>query len=480
MPSHIRTRKNAGFSGLRHLPSLVVCLLAATLFSPGARAQLYTSNIVGTVTDSTGAIVPGAKVTLHNVATGVDLDTQTNEAGDYVFQYLHPGTYALTVEDSGFKKFVRENISLETYAKLTVNVTLEPGPVSQSVTVRATIPLLQTETGEQSVTVDNNQVSELPLDRSNGMLNGVLNVIDTMKLLSPGVVVDTSGSWTVSEGGIVRRDQDYIDGALTTQTVWSGNAINPAPDSIQEIKVMTNAFSAVYGNTGGSITVATTKAGTNRFHGDLYEYLANNILNAGDPFQHTVPKMVFNEPGFTVGGPIKKDKLFFFVDAQWIRNQAQSSFTNLTVPDPSWRNGDFSNVLGAQVGTDDLGRPIYKNEIFNYATQRNVTAGQVDPVTGIVSTATGVVRDQFPNNMIPQSSLSSPALKLQALYPNPTVPGAIYNNYNTVQPSFDHEHQYDIRIDYYARPQDKIMGRWSEWRDDGFSGQPFSGLAGGG
>lgn len=482
----VSIRKNTGSFHLGHVRSLLLSLLLSTLFLPVAHAQLYTSNVVGTVADPSGSIVPGAKVTLHNVGTGVELGTQTNEAGNYVFEYLHPGSYTLTVEAPGFKKFVRENISLEMYAKLTVNVSLEPGSVSQSVTVRATTPLLQTETGEQSVTVDNNQVSDLPLDRS----NQILNVIDTMKLLSPGVILDNSQSWTVSEGGIVRRDQDYIDGALTSQTVWSGNAINPAPDSIQEIKVMTNAFSAVYGNTGGSITVATTKSGTNQIHGDVYEYLENNILNAGDPFQHTVPKMVFNEPGFTIGGPIKKDKLFFFVDGQWIRNQAQAPFTNLTVPDPSWRTGDFSNVLGGQVGTDDLGRPIYQNQIFNYYTQRNVTQGQVDPSTGLVATATGVVRDPFPNNMIPMgaTNLCAPnptcinpaALQLQALYPNPTNPGAILQNYSTVQASFDHEHQYDVRIDYYARPQDRIMGRWSTWWDDGFGGQPFPGLGGGG
>lgn len=485
----VNVRKTAGPFSLGHSSSILLSLLLLTLVPLGVRAQLYTSNIVGTVTDASGGLVPGAKVTLHNTNTGVDTETQTNEAGDYVFQYLHPGDYSLTVEASGFKKFVRENISLEMYAKLSVNVTLEPGSVTQSVTVRATTPLLQTQTGEQSVTVDNTQVSDLPLDRSNGMINGALNVIDTMKLLSPGVVVDTSGSWTVSEGGIVRRDQDYIDGALASQTVWSGNAINPAPDSIQEIKVMTSAFSAVYGNTGGSITVATTKSGTNHIHGDVYEYLENNTLNAGDPFQHTVSKLVFNEPGFTIGGPIKKDKLFFFVDGQWIRSYGTSPFTNLTVPDPSWRTGDFSNVLGGQVGTDILGRPILQNQIFNYYTQRTLTQGQVDPVTGLTAASAGTVRDPFPNNMIPMGAtnlcapnptcISPAALQLQQLYPGPTT-NTVLQNYSTVQPSFDREHQYDIRIDYYIRPQDRIMGRWSSWWDDGFSGQPFPGLGGGG
>jgi hypothetical protein len=447
------------------------------MFLPAAYGQIYTSSVLGTVTDSSGAVVPGAKATLVNVNTGVTDTTQTNGAGDYLFQYLQPGQYTLTVEAKGFKKFVRENVSLQMYSKLSVNVTLEPGAITQSITVKALTPLLQTQTGEQSATISSHQVAELPLDRT----NSVLDVVDAMKLLSPGVVMDTSYSWTVSEGGVVRKDQDYIDGAMTTLSVWSGNAINPVPDAIQEVKVMTNSFSAVYGNTGGSITLVSTKSGTNQFHGDVYEYLENNALNAGNYFEHTVPKQVFNEPGFTVGGPIVKNKLFFFGDWQMIRNYGQTAFTGLTVPDPSWRTGNFSNILGPQVGVDALGRPIYKNEIFNYSTQRAVTAGQVDPVTGLTALQSGYVRDPYsPMNIIPTGDMNAAALALQKLYPAPTVPGAIYNNYDTVQPSFDREHQYDIKMDYNVREQDRIMGRWSLFYDLGYGGQPFPGLGGGG
>jgi hypothetical protein len=470
--------------GLRgHLSTYFVAALMLALgalaFPRSAYSQIYTSDVVGTITDPSGGVIPNAKVTLLSVQTGVEQDTRTNSSGDYVFQYLHPGTYTLTVAASGFQQFRQENVIVSTLAKVRVNAMLHPGRVTQTVTVHAATPLLETQTGEQSVTFPERQVIDLPLNRGN-YFTTAFNVLDEVKLLSPGVVADNSNTWTVSEGGVVRRDQDYIDGALTSQVVWSGEALQPAPDTLQEIKVMTNSFSAVYGNTGGSVTLATTKAGTNQFHGDVYEYLENNVLNAGDALAHVVPKDVFNMPGFTIGGPIKKNKLFFFADAYWIRNFTQAAFDGLTVPDPSWRGGDFSNVLGPQVGTDALGRPIFNNEIFNPATLRPVTAGVVDPVTGMTATQTGNVRDPFPGNIIPTADMSGPAMKLQTLYPGPTCASCILSNYTSVQPAYDREHAYDIRVDYYIRPQDRIMGRWSVWDDDGFGGQPFPGLGGGG
>jgi hypothetical protein len=464
---------------LAYFSAALMLALATMAFSRAAYSQIYTSDVVGTITDPSGAVIPHAKVTLVDVVTGVEQSTQTNADGDYVFQYLHPGTYTLTVSTPGFEEFRRENIIVSTLTKVRVNATLRPGKVTQTVTVSAATPLLQTQTGEQSLTFPTQQIVDLPLNRGNYFTTD-FDVLDEAKLLSPGVVVDSSNTWTVSEGGIYRRDQDYIDGALTTQVVYESNAIDPAPDSLQEIKVMTNSFSAVYGNTGGSITLATTKAGTNQFHGDVYEYLENTAMDAGDALAHQVAKEVFNNLGFTFGGPIKKNKLFLFGDAYWIRNFTASAFDGLTVPDQAWRNGDFSNVLGPQVGTDALGEPIYQNEIFNPATTRAVTAGVEDPVTGLMATQTGYVRDPFPGNIIPAADMSSPAMKLQQLYPAPTCASCILNNYTTVQPAYDNLHQYDIRLDYYIRPQDIIMGRWSAETSDGFGGQPFPGLGGGG
>ncbi len=499
--------KATGSSGaLSKLSRLLTLILVPTLFLSPAFGQLYTSNVVGTVTDSTGAIVPGAEVTLLNNATGIKNVTKTNQAGDYDFQYLQPGTFTLTASANGFKTFVQENIVVQTMTKVSVNVTLQPGAVSQQVTVKATPPLLETQTGEQSATLDQEAVMDLPIERDQLNMAGVGAILDSVKLLSPGVNMDSSNTWTVSEGGIYRRDQDYIDGAMVTQTVYEGNAVDPVPDAIQEVKVMTNAFSAVYGQTGGSITLETTKSGTNQYHGDLYEYLENTKLNAGDPYVHTVTPEVYNQPGFSVGGPIKKNKLFFFVDAEWERDQGNYQWDGVTVPDTTWTAGNFANILGTTpVGTDILGRSIYANEIFNYATQRTLTAGETDPVTGLVAASAGTVRDPFsaapasatnqnpaPTNIIPfgattvcapnPTCTSAPALTLQKLYPAPTT-NAVYNNYDFAAVSYYHSHQWDLKIDYYWRPQDKIMGRWSSMYtigDTGSNTSPFPGLGGGG
>jgi hypothetical protein len=486
--------KRAYLGNSQRLLTLLV-VLVPTLFVSTAYAQIYTSNIVGTVTDATGAVMPGVKVDLLNVATGVKKDTQTNQAGDYVFQYLETGTYTLTAEAKGFKQFVQENILLQPLSKVSVNVSLQPGAVTEAVTVKAAPPLLQTQTGEQSTTLENNQVEDLPFDRSELNLSGNPGgILDSVKLLSPGVAMDSSNTWTVSEGGVTRRDQDYIDGAMVTQTVYEGNAVDPVPDAVQEVKVMTNSFSAVYGQTGGSITLETTKSGTNHFHGDAYDYLQNTKLNAGDPFVHTVTPIVYNEPGFSIGGPIKKDKLFFFVDAEWKRDFGNTyPYDGLTVPDATWTQGNFANILGTTaVGKDILGRSIFANEIFNYYTQRTLTAGQVDPLTGLTATAAGTVREPFAGNIIPfgatavcapnPTCTSAPALNLQKLYPAATTT-SVYNNYNTSAPSYYYAHQWDLKVDYYARPQDKLMGRWSSiftGGDTGSNTSPFPGLGGGG
>jgi hypothetical protein len=472
---------------------LLLAVVVAMLFVSTAYAQLYTSNVVGTVTDQSGGVMPSAQVDLLNVNTGVKQTTQTNQTGDYVLQYLQPGTYTLTVSAKGFKQFVQENIIVQSLSKVSINVTLQPGAITQAVTVKAAPPLLETQTGEQSATLDTESVMDLPIDRSQLNMAGIGAILDSVKLLSPGVNMDSSGTWTVSEGGIYRRDQDYIDGAMVTQTVYEGNAIDPVPDAVQEIKVMTNSFSAVYGNTGGSITLESTRSGTNQFHGDVYEYLQNTKLNAGDPYVHTVTPEVYNQPGFSVGGPVKKDKLFFFADAEWERDQGNYAWDGVQVPDTAWTQGNFSNVLGTTpVGTDILGRSIYANEIFNYYTQRTLTAGQVDPLTGLTATAAGTVREPFAGNIIPfgattvcapnPTCTSAPALNLQKLYPSPTT-NSVYANYFTSAVSYYHSHQWDLRMDYYARPQDKLMGRWSSWYsigDTGSSTSPFPGLGGGG
>lgn len=164
---------------------LLLAVVVAMLFVSTAYAQLYTSNVVGTVTDQSGGVMPGAQVDLLNVNTGVKQTTQTNQTGDYVLQYLQPGTYTLTVSAKGFKQFVQENIIVQSLSKVSINVTLQPGAITQAVTVKAAPPLLETQTGKQSATLDTESVMDLPIDRSQLNMAGIGAILDSVKLLSP-------------------------------------------------------------------------------------------------------------------------------------------------------------------------------------------------------------------------------------------------------------------------------------------------------
>ncbi len=227
----------------------------------------------------------------------------------------------------------------------------------------AQAPLVDTENGALGTTVQNQMVTELPLLSRNPQ---------SLVLLGAGVVQTVDGN--ITNGGLIRIDPYYIDGADSSNHVWSGTPINPNPDVINEFRAMTNAYSAEYGETSGVTMIATTKSGTNSFHGSAFEFLQNDDLNAGNYFTHSVPVLRFNQFGGTLGGPIKKNKLFFFVDTQLTRQKNPQPITNITVPTAAFRTGDFSSLLGANVGTDALGAADLKYEIFNPFSQRQITS----------------------------------------------------------------------------------------------------------
>src|SRR5262245_14666530 len=235
--------------------SLVLSLVCTTLLF----GQANTGSIRGTVTDSTGAVVPAAKIVLTNARTGVQSSSTTNSVGDYVFEFLPPGEYRIDAEVAGFKKFVRENITLDVTRQLRIDVGLEAGQVTETVSVTARASLVETETGTLATTVENQQVTALPLLGRDPQ---------SLRLLAPGVVNTSNGP--ITQGGLVRKDPYYIDGVNSSFHVWSGNPVNPNPDVIAEFKTLTNSFSAEYGETSGAVMISTTKSGTNDFHGTLF------------------------------------------------------------------------------------------------------------------------------------------------------------------------------------------------------------------
>jgi len=434
--------------------------LSLILFSSTLFAQGVNSSIVGTLTDPSSAVVPGVRVTAANANTGVRMAAVTDGSGNFRIPYLQPGSYNIEAEATGFKRFVRSGISLELDRELRIDVKLETGQVSESISVTGAAEMVQTETGALSTTVENRQVVNLPLLGRNPQ---------EFKNLSPGVIKNRDGD-IVTNGGMVRKDPYYIDGAHSSNHVWGGTPVNPNPDVVSEVKVVTNSFSAEYGQTSGSVMLANTKSGTNQLHGTLFEFLRNDKLNAGNYYNGQKNILRFNQFGGTAGGPVVKNKTFIFGGLQYTRQRGTTVFNNYTLPQAGFRNGDFSGILAEQLGLDALGRPVFRNQIFDPRTQRTVANAAGTNV---------VLRDAFSGNRIPASRLSPAALKLQSFYPAPLT-SAVAANYNASGSNVTNQYALDLKGDHNFSDTDKIMGRYSVTGNNQIYPQLFNSLIGGG
>ncbi len=417
--------------------------------------QTNTASIRGTASDPTGAVVPGAQVVLINTGTGVQSSVKTNESGEYLFEFLTAGSFRIEAQVAGFKKFVRENITLDLGRQLRIDVGLEPGQITETVNVAARAPLVDTENGALGTVVQNQMVTELPL---------LSRSPQSLVLLAPGVV-NSSADGNITNGGVVRIDPYFIDGLDSSNHVWSGTPVNPNPDVIQEFKALTNSYSAEYGEASGAVMVATTKSGTNSFHGSAFEFLQNDAMNAGDFFAHSVANLRYNQYGGTFGGPVRKNKTFFFVDTQITRSKSSVALTNLTVPTAAFRAGNFSSLLGPQVGTDLQNRPAFQGQIFDPATQTQVGSTWI--------------RDPFPGNIIPASRISPAAKLVQALYPLPQL-AQNFNNFNAFGAATTDTNEWDVKVDHNFSDFNRITVRFSQHTQASQQPSAFGYAAGGG
>ena len=407
---------------MRHVLSLAALSL---LVHPLVFGQGNSGSILGTVTDSSGGVVAAAKVSITNTRTGVKVDGASDNSGNYLFNFLSPGSYRVETEVAGFKKFSRE-VNLETGRQLRVDVAMETGAVTEVVNVAATTPLLETETGTLGGTIENRQVVSLPTLGRNPQ---------DFRLLVPGVVQNRDGN-TITQGGLVRKDPYYIDGAHSSSHVWSGNPVNPNPDVIQEFRIVTNSFSAEFGETSGGVMQSTTKSGSNEIHGSAFNFLRNDKLNAGNFYNHTRPIIRRNQYGGTIGGPVIKNRTFFFFDMQYTKQRGTAAFNNLTVPTTAFRAGDFSTLANVN------GVPI---AIFDPATTDSANNNRRTPFAG---------------NLIPASRISNAAKNVQNLYPLPQVATnfANYSNFGSVK---NDDYEYDLKIDHNFSDSDKFFARYS-------------------
>lgn len=380
-------------------------LLAASL----GNAQQLTGTITGTVTDSSGALLPGAPVKVTETGTGLVRTAQADEGAQFRFLLLPVGTYRVEASLEGFKSFRRDGIVVEADRSLAVAIALEVGSVAEVVEVTGGTPLLEPNTSSLGTVMDKQKVDDLPLNGRNPM--GLANLVPTVRGIGyfGGQVLSSWRMAAVSIGGGSPMHNDFlVDGIAATKIGSAGAQVYPTVESTQEFKILTNAMSAEFGRTGGGIVSVVTRSGTNEFHGNLFEYLRNDNFNANEFFSNKSgakrPSLAYNQFGGSLGGPVIKNKVFFFGNFEAFRERRISQ-TILTSATALQRAGNFSETR----------------------TQAGALIQIYDPVT-TAQVAGGYTRQPFPNNIIPPSRISDIARKAMSYYPEPNLPGLPFTN----------------------------------------------------
>jgi hypothetical protein len=496
---------------MKFRPHLFLFLLLAHL---AGYAQVDTGAIVGTVQDASGANIPGATVTVTEESTGRKESTQTGPDGSYILSPLKLGAYTLTAEKQGFKTTVQPHVQVTIQARLEINPKLEIGSISQNVQVNSSGPILETQSSSVQQLVGERAIDKLPLNGRNAAF---------LAQLSPGVTIaqndsrglQASGSFTAN--GSRRTQNDYLlDGmddnvAIADLVNQSQFVVLPPPDALREFTVQTSDYSAEFGHSAGAVLNLTTKSGSNAFHGDLWEFLRNDYFDAKDYFVLSTqrkPEFRQNQFGATLGGPViiphlydGRNKSFFFMDYQGTRIVQGKTYTE-TVPTAAENSSGFTNLqdlVSLQKGTktDLLGRVFPSGTVFDPASSRNITAGKADPVSGLIATATGQVRDPFYQgsvagitnftapataallNQLPAARINQAAAALLKLYPLPQSSG-LTNNYTTNPAATTNIDSTDVRLDQLFGAQDSAFVRYSFVYNNQLQPSPFPGVADGG
>lgn len=419
------------FSRFLQIISVTLALVAT---APGlALGQTITATLTGTVSDQTGAIVPGASITAVNQGTQIPYSAESNDSGVYTILFVPVGTYVITAEMPGFKKLVTNPLKLEVGQIARVDLKLELGEVADQVSVLGVAPILQTESTVVGEVISGSTTVSLPLNGRN---------FQQLTLLVPGAITPNPASFTVPSknfgggrpfvnGNREQANNFLLDGVDTNETIDNLIGYNPNIDAIQEFKIETNNSSAEFGNVTGAIVNTTLKSGTNEYHGNVFEFLRNDKFDANSWSNNRSgarkQKLRQNIFGFTFGGPIIKNKLFFFGDYQGTRVRTGGGTTASVAP-AEWRRGDLSSIS---------------------ATIR-------DPQTG----------QAFPGNKIPENRIVNPVAKLlfadTALYPLPTrVTGSVVGNYASSFANAVRNDQFDVKVDTKLSERDDLSGRFS-------------------
>jgi hypothetical protein len=428
--------------------------------------------VSGRVTDSSGAVLPGASLELRNTATNVKLKTSTNAEGLFVLPPVIPGVYDISAAAAGFSTAQLNGMSLEVGQSRTVNLTLALGPVAESVTVSDVAPLLTTNRADRGTVVENQFLVSIPLPTRNPLLLVTL----TAGVIPGNVLVAGDNSQSQNQtnefrinGGRMQTSEVLIDGASNTMAYNNQVAAIPQVDAIQEFKVNTNPYDAEFGHTGGGVISFTIKSGTNSYHGNLHEFLQNQVLNAAgfDANRAGQPRVPYrkNQYGFTLGGPLVipklyhgRDRTFFFFAYEGFHWNTFSPFVG-TVPTSLERQGDFSQTFD----TNGALKVIY-----------NPNTTKLDPTAP--QGTTRYIRDAFPGNVIPQNLLNIVSKNLLSYYPSPNTTGVGKSDTNNfIRSAFQSltNDRVDARIDHQFSPRHSMFARGNWFEQDNIQPQVY-------
>jgi hypothetical protein len=446
-----------------------------------AIAQSNFGSIVGAITDQTGASVPGAQITLTNLSTNATQTVKAGAGGNYTFLNLSPGAYNVSVTNAGFKSTTRNGVDVTIGGTTRVDAALSVGDVTQTVSVDAAATAeLQTDTVSLGGVVEGRQVVESPLNGRN-----VNNLLDFIPGVVPGggtagntVANGGSGSFQVGTqtqaiaygnyqigGGFSGQSLFFIDGVESNIPENNVNSLVPTQDSVQEFRVSTNNVTAEFGGFSGGVVQISSKSGTNKFHGTAYDYFRNTVLDANDYFdnQHNLKRQPLhqNQYGFNIGGPIKKDKLFFFFSFE--REPVTSGgLDTFTLPTAAQLNGDFSAFTAAAISpANPTGQILY------------------NPATGAPYACNGIANTLCPNQIDPT------ALKLLQLeFPLPNTPGlngqGLINNFVGSAPITGAQNEFNARVDYNVGKADQLFARYTFWNPHNGDSDPLGTKTGAG
>ena len=437
---------------------LAIALLFLLTFAHAAFGQTG-GTITGLISDPAGAVIANAPVEAKNAATGVVATAATSATGNYVFGALPAGSYEISATVPGFKKYSRTGITVQQLQTTRVDIALEIGASTESVTVNADAPLLKTESGDVSHNVTTDRQDELPVGQI-----GAIRLSTNAVFLTPGVngaagAISINGSPSASE----RIRIDGLDATYTLGNVYYSFGA-PSVDSLSEVAIQTSNYAAEYGQSTGAVLSYTMRSGTNQYHGSLYDYWTNEAFSAYGAYSHIRNKSRINDRGGTAGGPIwipkvykGRDKTFFFFSYETRPTTTTNSNTLLTVPTAAYRAGDFSAATAAVsskvLGTDPLGRNIIQNSIYDPKSERAVSL-----------TDSRLIRDAFVNNTIPTAQLDKVALKVQSLIPQPQGPLAANPTQNYVNPYTVESKNYipSIKVDHALSSKIKLSYNWGK------------------